>query len=225
MRSAKITGRIIGGLLVVQLAGLMVPFILLHPLQQPPGFLQHAAPVSFQIRVAVLLFFANCALTIAITIIALPVFRQFSQPMAISLFAASIIMFLLQTADNVHLLSMVSLSQQYASAGSRDSQLFQAAAIAVGEARKWTHYSELLAIDAWMLLFYGLALRSAIVPRALALLALLTVVLHTTGISLPLLLGSHAVMALGVPMAFGQLAVATWLLAKGFRADVGEVVN
>lgn len=218
-------GRIVGGLLVVQLAGLIVPFILLHPLQRPPGFLDHAAGVSFQIRVAVFLFFANCAITIGITAIALPILRQFNQPVAIGLFAASIIMFLLQAADNVHLLSMVSLSQQYASAGSGDSQLFQAAALAIREARKWTHYSELLAVDAWMLMFYGLLWRSAIVPRALALLALLTVVLHTTGISLPLLLGSHAVMALGVTMAFGQLAVATWLLAKGFRADVGEVVH
>ena len=39
MRSAKTTARVIGALLLVQLAGLTVPFILLLPLTTPPGFL------------------------------------------------------------------------------------------------------------------------------------------------------------------------------------------
>src|SRR5262249_51450889 len=113
MRSAKSTGRIIGVLLVLQLAGLMAPFILLLPLLAPPGFLENGAAVSVQIKIAVILFLANCALTIGIAITALPIFRQYSQTLAVWLFAMSIIMFLLQAVDNTHLLTMVSLSQEY----------------------------------------------------------------------------------------------------------------
>ena len=68
MKSAKSTGRMIGVLLFVQLAGLIVPFVLLHPLTSGPrDYLANAAGASFQLKVAVFLLFANCALTIAIT--------------------------------------------------------------------------------------------------------------------------------------------------------------
>jgi len=115
MRSAKSTGRVIGILLFLQLAGLIVPFVLLHPLTTgPQNYLANAVGSSFQIKVAVFLLFANCALTIGITIAAFRVFRQYSEAMALWLLAVSVIMFLLQAVDNVHVLSMLSLSQQYA---------------------------------------------------------------------------------------------------------------
>jgi hypothetical protein len=106
MRSAKSIGRIIGLLLLIQLAGLIVPFVLLHPLTTGPrDYLANAAGASFQIKVAVFLLFANCALTIGITIVAWPVFRQHSDAMALLLVAVSVIMFSLQAVDNAHLRS------------------------------------------------------------------------------------------------------------------------
>src|SRR6266849_10795752 len=104
MRSAKSTGRLIGVLLFVQLAGLIVPFVFLHPLMTGPrDFLANAAGASLQIRVAVFLLFANCALTIGISIAAWPVFRQYSERMALSLVAVSVILFSLQAVDNAHI--------------------------------------------------------------------------------------------------------------------------
>src|SRR6267378_8672229 len=100
MRSAKSTGRLIGMLLFVQLSGLIVPFVLLHPLTTGPrDFLANAAGASLQIKVAVFLLFANCALTIGITVAAWPVFRQYSELMALWLLAVSVIMFSLQAID------------------------------------------------------------------------------------------------------------------------------
>ena len=55
MKSAKSKGRRIGVLLVVQLAGLIVPFVLLHPLTTgSQDYLANAAAASFQIKLAVL---------------------------------------------------------------------------------------------------------------------------------------------------------------------------
>ena len=64
---------------------------------------------------------------------------------------------------------------------------------AVSSSRKWSHYSELSAIDAWILLLYCFLFRFRLVPRALAGFGLLTVALHFTGITLPLLLGLRSV--------------------------------
>jgi len=217
MRSAKSTGRLIGMLLFVQLSGLIVPFVLLHPLTTGPrDFLANGAGTSLQIKVAVLLLFANCALTIGITIAAWPVFRQHSERMALWLVAASVIMFSLQAVDNAHILSMLSLSQQYAQAGDPDG-LFQTLAAVVGSTRRWVHFTELLVIDSWIFLFYSVLYRFALVPRALAVLGLLTVILHFTGIPLPAFLGYSIVTLMGVPMGLSHLVLVLWLITKGFK--------
>jgi hypothetical protein len=217
MRAAKSTGRIIGMLLFVQLAGLIVPFVLLHPLTTgPQNYLANAAGASFQIKVAVFLLFANCALTVGITIAAFRVFRQYSEAMALWLLAASVCMFLLQAFDNVHVLSMLSLSQQYARAGGPD-ELFQTLAAAVGSTRRWSHFTELLVIDCWIFLLYSVLYRFRLVPRSLAAFGLVTVMLHFTGIPLPGFLGYSIVTLMGVPMALSHITLAVWLLTRGFE--------
>lgn len=222
MGSAKSAGRIIGVLLLIQLAGLMMPFILLLPITKgTTEFLATAAQISVQIKLAVFLLFANCALTIGISIAAFPVFRHYSHSLALLLVAASVVMFSLQAVDNVHLLSMLSLSQQYARAGGQ-AELFQTLAAALNSTRRWAHYSELFVIDAWMFAFYSCLYRFALVPRALAALGLLTVLLHFTGIPLPLFLGYRSVTLLGATMGLSQITVALWLIAKGFAGQISS---
>jgi len=216
MNYAKSTGRLVGMLLFIQLAGLIVPFVLLHPLTTGPrDFLANAAAASLQIRVAVFLLFANCALTIGIAVAAWPVFRQYSEAMAMWLVAASVIMFSLQAVDNAHILSMLSLSQQSAQAGGAD-ELFQTLAAVVGSSRRWAHFTELLVIDCWIFLLYISLYRSALVPRALAAFGLITVMLHFTGIPLRGLMGYSLVTLMGVPMGLSHLALALWLMARGW---------
>jgi hypothetical protein len=202
-------------MLMVQLAGFIVPFVLLLPLTTGPrDFLANAAGASSQIKLAVLLLVANCALTIGITVAAWRVFRQYSEAMALWLLAVSIIMFLLQAVDNIHVLSMLSLSQQYSQAGGPD-ELFQALAAAVGATRRWAHLTELLAIDCWIFLFYCILYRFALVPRALAAIGLTTVVLHFAGIPARGFLGYSPMALVGASMGVSHIMLAGWLVAKG----------
>lgn len=215
MRSPRAAGRVIGVLLLVQLAGLIVPFVLLLPMTAGPAeVLANAAGVAGQIKLAVSLLYANCALTIGISIAAFPIFRQYSHSLALLLVAVSVIMFSLQAVDNTHVLSMLSLSQQYAQAGGQDA-LFQALSATVGATRRWAHYAELLVIDAWMFTLYGSLYRFALVPRALAAFGLITVLLHFTGITVPLFVGIGSVTLMGASMALSQLALVVWLVARG----------
>lgn len=216
MRAAKSVGRLTGALLLAQLAGLIVPFVLLHPITKgSQDWLANASGSSFQIKTAVFLLFANCALTIGIAIAVCPVLRRYSEAMALWLVALGVIMFTLQAVDNAHVLSMVSLSQQYVQAGS-PNDVFQTLAAAAGSTRKWMHYSELLAIDAWIFMLYSALFRFALVPRALAAFGLITVVLHFTGIPLPGLLGYSIQTMMGVPMALSHISLGIWLLTRGF---------
>lgn len=212
--NAKSTSRIVGLLLLVQLTGLIVPFVLLRPMVSA-NFLATAAGSSLQIKTAVFLLFANCALTIGLSITAFRVFQRYSHAAAVLLTALSVIMFSLQAVDNTQLMSMLALSERYVQAGA-SGESFETLSAVVRATRRWAHYSELLAIDAWMFALHGSLYRFRLVPRALAAFGLLTVLLHFAAIPVPLFLGYRGVMVLGVPVAFSHTALAIWMLVKGF---------
>jgi hypothetical protein len=215
MKSAKRVGRIIGILLLVQLVGLIVPFVLLMPITTS-GFLENAAGIAFQIKVAVLHLFANGAVTLGIAIAVFPVLREYSVRVAIWFVALSVIWFAMQAVDNAHIMSMLSLSQQYAEGGASNAELFQTLGTVVRSTRRWTHYTELLVIDAWFFMLYDILYRFRLVPRALAAFGLITVIIHTTAITLPMFVGYRSIPLLGVSLAFSHIALALWLLVKGF---------
>ena len=217
MTSGKRVGRLVGVLLVLHLAaGLIVPFIVLHPLVSPPGFLTSAAGFANQTRTAVLLLFVGSALAIAIASAGWCVFREYSSPMALWLFALAVASFALQVVDNAHILSMLSLSQAYAEAGAAKADVFQALALVVGSARKWSHYSFLLVVGCWLFLLFSLLYRFRLVPRVLAAFGMIGAALQIAGVSLRGLLGYSPETRLAMPLAPAYLLVALWLMVKGF---------
>lgn len=219
MRTAKSTGRIIGILLLLQLAaGLLVPFILIGPLVQgSPGFLTTAAANAFQIRLAVMIFFVGGALTISLGITALPVFRQYSKAIALWFLAVCVISCTLDAVHSATVMSMLSLSQQYVNAGAADQGLYQGLGAVVASWRRWAHFSQLMAIGGWIFVFYGSLFRFALIPRALAALGVIGIALQFTGVTLMMLLGSRVIGELAMPLLPIQITVAIWLIVRGFK--------
>ncbi len=217
MRSGKSGGRIVGVLLLLHLAvGLIVPFILLRPLVTPPGFLTSATGIPNQVRAAVLLLFVGSAIPIGIASAAWSVFRQYSDAMALWLLALAVVSFSLQAVDNAHILSMLSLSQEYAKAGAAKAELFQALAVVVGAARKWAHYTALLVVVSWIFLLCALLYRFRLVPRWLAAFGALASLLQIAGVTLRGFLEYPPEMRLAMPLAPAYIALAVWLIVKGF---------
>ncbi|MGZ7093468.1 MAG: DUF4386 domain-containing protein, partial [Candidatus Angelobacter sp.] len=182
----------------------------------PPGFLVSAAGVATQVRAAVLLFFVGSAMAIAVACAGWRVFRQYSSAMALWLVALAVASFSLQAVDNAHILSMLSLSQEYASAGAAKAELFQGLALVVGAARKWSHYTFLLTVGCWIFLLFSLLFRFRFVPRALAGFGIIGAVLQIAGVSLRGLLGYPPEMRLAMPLAPAYVLLAVWLMVKGF---------
>jgi hypothetical protein len=217
MEAERTVGRRVGVLLLAHLAaGLMVPYILLRPVITPPGFLASAAGSAPQIRAAVLLMFVGSAIALGTSIAALPVFRRYSQAMALWLAALAVVNFSLQAVDSGAVLSMLSISQQYAEAGAADAALYQAAAAAVGSTRRWAHYTHLLVLGSWILVLHGLLLRFALVPRLLAAVGLIATVSQIVGVPLRVMLGYPAVGPMAMPLGVTYLVLALWLTVKGF---------
>jgi hypothetical protein len=60
---------------------------------------------------------------------------------------------------------MLSLSQAYARAGAADGAMLQAVVAAVGSARRWAHYTQLITVVSWIAVLYAALSRAA--PPAL----------------------------------------------------------
>lgn len=216
MSSSVRTGRIVGALLLVQLAGLIVPFVLLAPLTgSPQSALAQAANAAPQIQLAVLLLFVNGALTVGISILAYSVVRERSERAALALLVAAVVMLVLQAVDNAHIFTMLSLSQQFSGAEG-PGESFGRLAVVTATTRRWVHYTELLAIDCWILLFYLTLQRLSLAPALLTMLGVLTVMLHLVAIPLRRFAGADPITWMGAPMAVSHVALAGWLMAKGF---------
>jgi hypothetical protein len=221
MTSAKHAGRVVGILLLIHLAiGLIVPYVLLRPLTTPPaGFLEAAERMSVQVRLNVLLLFLGGALSVGISMTAWPVVRERSYRLGLWLLALSVVNFTLQIIENSHWMSMLSVSQAYAEAGTAHAERFQSLAVAVRSAWKWGHYSHILIVVGWLFTLYCVLFRCAIVPRALAAIGMVTSVLHFIGITLPAFGGYRMPMPtlFGMPLGVANLMLAAWLMAKGLK--------
>jgi hypothetical protein len=217
MRSPKRIGQIIGLLILAQVAvGSLVYFVLLRPLTTPPGSLETAAANSLQLSVAVVLYFAVGALSTGIAIAAWPVFRQYSSRMALWFLSLSVVVFSLLAVENGTVMSMLSLSQAYAAAGAPDDELFEALGVVVRSARNWAHLTTALVGEGVILVLFSILYRFALVPRALAAFGLVAGMLKITALTMPFF-GHPVVVPMTLPLALGYLALALWLMAKGFK--------
>jgi hypothetical protein len=176
---------------------------------------------GFQVRLAVMLLFVGGALTIAIAVTGWSIFREYSFTLGTWLLALAIANFALQCVENAAWMSLFTFSQEYAKANAGEASVFHVTGIALRMIWKWVHYTHLLIMVSWMFMLGVMLWRTALVPRALAVLLLLGSLLQIIGITLPQFISypSPAPMLMGLPLGIIYLALAVWLIGKGFSGQ------
>jgi hypothetical protein len=213
MPSTRNVGRIVGALLLLHLVGgLTLPYILLNRVLASPGLLENAAQNAFYLRAPVFLFLLGAGVTLGISIAAFPVLRQYSYRPALCLLALAIANLPLQLVESGMVLSMLSLSQPHAAGGTADGTMLQV----VATARRWTHYTQLLTVVTWIAVLYAALGRAVLIPRVLAVLGVVACALQLTGVPLRAFLGYGVLTEMAIPLAPAYVALALWLLIKGF---------
>jgi hypothetical protein len=222
LRPAFTVGRTVGILLLLQLAAaLTLPFIFSKPITLgAPAFLTAVAEHSAQIRSSVLLSFAGSALTVYLGIAAFPVFRLYSRSAAQLFLVVCAVSCILDVVQAGTIMSMLSISNQFVTSGAADSELYTVAGAVAAAARRSAHATQLLAIGAWMLVFYFSLFRFKLIPRVLAVIGLIGVLLQFAGVTLMMFLGYRSIGEMAMPLLPIHMTVAIWLIVKGFRDSV-----
>lgn len=223
-RTPRHSGRKIGALLLAQMiVAPIMNFVLLEPVFSAPGFLEKAAVYSVQVSVAALLGLVLGALSLGIAIAAFPVVRPLNRTLALWLLALAVASFSLTAVESTTVMSLLSLSQAYAKADSADSELFQALRVVVASARNWAHYIGLIVAGSMVFVLYAVLCRFTLVPRALAAFGMAAALLQIAAVTMPLF-GHRIVFLMLLPLGLSHLALAAWLVAKGF-AERGQTAS
>ena len=216
MDTASRAARTIAVLLLLQMVGgPVLNFALMGQVVGASGFLDNAAAHGLQAGLAALLGIALAAMSVGIAIAAWPVLRPRSLAMAQWLLVLAAASFVLSAVEAATVLSMRSLSEARAGATAAQGDTFAVVALAVGAARRWAHYANLIAVGAMLCVFYGALLRHALVPRPIGGFGLVAAALLLVAVCMPVF-GHAIVFALMSPLGLAHLALVAWLLVKGF---------
>ncbi len=216
MRKSINVGRAAGVLLFAQFLMLMAGFVLLAP-AVTSDYLQEAAGMEARVRAAVGFLMLGSAVTVGISIFLFPVVRRSSLPLAMVFVIAGVTWLIMQAVDNIQILSMLSISKRFAEATGAGADLYNFLAPQVRATRNWAHYTELLVIDLWFAIFYGILFAYRLIPRLIAaIFGLIPVALHLIGLPIAMFAGYPLIPNFAYGLLVSYLVIGGWLLIKGF---------
>lgn len=149
-----------------------------------------------------------------IAILAWPIFRQYSQSLGLAFLILSGVGLCTNAVENMQLMSLVTFSQAYTEAGIIEKEVLNAVSGIVSASRNWAHYIGLIISGVTLMVFYSTLLRFKMLPTILASFGVLAVTMQLIAVSMPLF-GLKVNFIMLAPLALSQLAMATWLIAKG----------
>jgi len=176
-----------------------------------------------------LLLFIGGAAAIGIAASLYPVLRRFNQGLAIGAVGFRIVEAVFYFAGVTCLLLLVTLSNQFVSAGSPDPSSFQTLGPLLMSSYHWTfNVVSLLAFSIGCLLYYVVFYRERLVPRWLSGWGMVGSILTMASALLALFgvigVGSIEQGLLNMPILPQELVLAVWLIFKGFAMPGAKAV-
>ena len=215
MTSDRGTSMVTGLLFIAATASSLMSTSIVGPILGAPDYLASASANASQMTVGALLLLAAAGSIVLIPAVLFPILRRYNESIALGYFGLRTIEAVTLVVDAIALLLLVSTGQQYVKAGLPESSYFQAAGTLWLAAHNWIFGLNPVVFGSGALMFYFLLYRTRLIPRWLSawgfLGAAFIVVFGLLG-----MFGTSP-MYLAVPIAVQEMAMALWLIVKGFN--------
>jgi len=185
-----------------------------------PDYLVQIAANKNLIIVGALLAFIAATGSAGIAISLYPVLRKHNEGLALGSVGFRLVEGVCYIVGALGLLSLLSLSQEYGSAGPQAASTFQVLGTLISAIRNWAGFVfGVIAFCLGAAMYYYVMYRSRLIPRWLSAWGLAGLALV---FSLALLIAfgekpSGMVMLLAVPIGLQEMVFAVWLIVKGFN--------
>ena len=222
MNTSKKTARIVGALFLTVNIAFLAGVLTLDPILGSPDYLSIVTAKRTQVVVGVILEIVNAIAYVTIALLMFPILRKRFQSMALGFVGFRLLEFVMQILADLSPLSLLSLSEEFLSAGAPVASSFQAMGTLLLAERFWAFQMISITFFLGAVLFYIMMYQSKLIPRFISIWGLIgtAVVLANTVMDM---LGVPP-GNLGVIMLLNELFLGVWLIVKGFSqpAEVSE---
>lgn len=213
------TGRWVGAaILFTFVVGMLSNFKLQTDLFAGEGLLVNGAAYPLRIGWVAVLGLATSLVSVA-TAATMYVFAGRAQPLPAMIYcmlaAATLATGVIESAT---LLAFRTVSEQFAAAGAPPDVAYQVAKKTLSGLRNGVHFLHVMLGGIGLLAFFVLLYRARLVPVALALAGIVAAPVQMFAVGGPLF-GAGVIYALLAPLGLVYLALAVWLLVKGFAGE------
>ena len=222
MNSNKKVGKIVGLLfLIIFATGITVYQFLQGPVLFSDDFLTITSANSNEIIISTLLLFLSGITSVVIAAILLPIFKKYSITLAFLYLAFSILGFIAISIDNISVISILELSQEYTKNGTDNSGNFEILGNLFYKKHWWTHYLGLLISCFPVFILYYTLYVSKLIPKFISIVGIIAVTLMFVEILFSLF-GNSISMNMLLPIGLIQLILPLWLIFKGLNEPTLE---
>ncbi|MEO0526710.1 MAG: DUF4386 domain-containing protein [Bacteroidota bacterium] len=224
MKSIKTTGRIVGLLfLLMMLTGAPGTYLrgLSSSLATSENFLNYIFENATQMKTAIVLDLLAGVLGVIISIVLLPILKQYKKSIAYGYFALWVVGFSITVVSNISHLSLLSLSQEFVNTSAQDSPHYKTLGLLQVKDYIWAHFMILSIFSAGGALLYYALFKIRLIPRALSIWFFISVTIVFTVTWVQIF--GHGVSFL----FYGQnglhlITLSIWLMVKGFNPNYLE---
>jgi len=187
-----------------------------------PDYLVKASANANQVILAAFFHLLMAPAYIGIAIALYPLLKQYNPYLAFGFAGFRIVAGVFIIIGVVFLLLILTLSQEFVTAGAPGSSYFHTLGGLLQAGRDLVnHVATILAVSLGGLLYYSLLYQTKLVPRWLSVWGLVgtTLTLFATLLVMFRLIGiiTTSYIALNAPMALQEMVLAVWLIVKGFN--------
>lgn len=215
--SRMVASRVIGGLFLLGFLSYGPGSMLVTSVVGGEGFLSGVPANRTVLVVGALLMLVNTAVDIGKAVLFFPIVDRWGRRTALAYLATMVFEVSLMAVGVVALLMLVPLADLAAS-GQLDAGVAQAFGSLAVDGNELAYQIAQMSLGFGALFLCSLLLRSGLVPRALAVLGLVGYALHMLG-AICELFGLHISLFMLIPGGVFEVALAIWLIVKGFKPD------
>jgi len=221
MNTYKKTAISVGVLFIVATVTNMLGNLSIKPILDAPDYLIQISANENLMIIASLLVLISAFASASIAIWLYPVLKKHHEALALGSVGFRLMEGMLIIIGVVALLSLLTLSQEYVTAGASNASLYQVSGTLLQTVKTWAGQLSVLAFTTGAMMYYYVFYQSKLVPRWLsgwgflgAALSLASAVLAIFGLLIPL---STVFILFNLVILVQEMVLAVWLIVKGFN--------
>ena len=224
MNTYRKTAIIVGVLFIVATVTNMLGNLSIQPLLVATDYLVQISANENLMIIALLLVLISAFASASIAIWLYPILKKHHEALALGSVGLRLMEGMLYIIGVVALLSLLTLSQEYVTAGASNASLYQISGTLLQAVKTWAGMLSVTAFTTGAMMYYYIFYQSKLVPRWLsgwgflgAALSLASAVLVIAGLLSPL---STVFIVINLLILVQEMVLAVWLIVKGFNPSV-----